>query len=134
MRTSARCLLVCFALLVTGMRDPFRPPDDPCAVGQLAQWHYHGMVGGTQDIGILQDGQKRWHRLTPQQRLPVGRRVTALNERELVVDVGDACEPRQWTWQREGTKKNEHKDNAVAAGVQSSALGRRAKAGHAGGG
>lgn len=38
MRNSARCLLVCSVLLLTGMRDPFRPPDDPCAIGELAQW------------------------------------------------------------------------------------------------
>lgn len=31
---------------LTGMRDPFRPPDDPCAIGELAQWRYRGMVGG----------------------------------------------------------------------------------------
>jgi hypothetical protein len=31
-------------LLLTGMRDPFRPPDDPCAIGELAQWRYRGMV------------------------------------------------------------------------------------------
>ena len=37
MRNSAKCLLVCSVLLLTGMRDPFRPPDDPCATGELAQ-------------------------------------------------------------------------------------------------
>jgi hypothetical protein len=35
-------------LLLTGMRDPFRPPDDPCAIGELAQWRYRGMVAGQQ--------------------------------------------------------------------------------------
>ena len=28
MRNSAKCLLVCSVLLLTGIRDPFRPPDD----------------------------------------------------------------------------------------------------------
>ncbi|HBH7067187.1 TPA: DUF2531 family protein [Enterobacter cloacae] len=134
MRNSARSLLVCSVLLLTGMRDPFRPPDDPCAIGELAQWHYRGMVGGRQAIGILQDGQKRWYRLKAHERFPAGWQITAINESELVVDVGDTCEPVQWTWQREGTDKNELTDNTVAAGVQPSAVGRRAKAGHAGGG
>ena len=118
MRNSARYLLVCSALLLTGMRDPFHPPDDPCAIGELAQWHYHGMVRGSLVVGILQDGQKRWHRLKTEERLSVGWRVMAMNETELVVDVGAACEPEQWTWQREGTKKHENKDSAIVAGVQ----------------
>ena len=42
MRNSARCLLVCSVLLLTGMRDPFRPPDDPCAIGELAQAWWKG--------------------------------------------------------------------------------------------
>ncbi|MGP8851037.1 HofP DNA utilization family protein [Enterobacter asburiae] len=134
MRNSARYLLVCSALLLTGMRDPFRPPDDPCAIGELAQWRYRGMVGGQQAIGILQDGQKRWYRLKTHERFPAGWTITAINETELVVDVGDTCEPGTWTWQREGTDKNEFTDNAVADGVQPSAVGRRAKTGHAGGG
>ncbi|EMN1411251.1 DUF2531 family protein [Enterobacter cloacae] len=134
MRNSARYLLVCSALLLTGMRDPFRPPNDPCATAELAQWHYRGMVGGQQRVGILQDGQRRWHRLKAQERFPAGWRITAINETELVVDVGDTCDPEEWAWQREGKDKNEVKDSAVAAGVQPPAVGRRAKAGHAGGG
>lgn len=134
MRNSARYLLVCSALLLTGMRDPFRPPDDPCAIGELAQWRYRGMVVGQQAIGILQDGQKHWYRLKTHERFPAGWTITAINETELVVDVGDTCEPGTWTWQREGTDKNEFTDNAVADGVQPSAVGRRAKTGHAGGG
>ena len=72
MRNSTRCLLVCSALLLTGMRDPFHPPDDPCAIAEVAQWHYRGMVGGQQAIGILQDGQKRWYRLKTHERFPAG--------------------------------------------------------------
>ena len=52
MRNSARYLLVCSVLLLTGMRDPFRPPDDPCAIGELAQWRFRGLVGGQETIGI----------------------------------------------------------------------------------
>jgi hypothetical protein len=50
----------------------------------------HG--GRTAAIGILQDGQKRWHRLKTHERFPAGWRITAINETELVVD-GDTCEP-----------------------------------------
>ncbi|MEH0887529.1 HofP DNA utilization family protein [Enterobacter sp. UNJFSC 003] len=130
MRDSARYLLVCSALLLTGMRDPFHPPDDPCAVGELAQWHYRGMVGG---IGILQDGLTRWHRVKTQARLPASWQIISMNEAELVVSVGEKCDPTQWTWQREGTNKNEFKDNASAVGAQQPAE-RRTKASHAGGG
>ncbi|WP_217480394.1 HofP DNA utilization family protein [Enterobacter chuandaensis] len=134
MRNSAKYLLVCSALLLTGMRDPFRPPDDPCATGELARWHYRGMVEGQQAIAILQDGQQRWYRLKAQERFPAGWQITDINETELTIAVGETCEPEQWTWQREGKDKNESKDSAVAAGVQPPAVGRRAKAGHAGGG
>ncbi len=134
MRNSARCLLVCSVLLLTGMRDPFRPPDDPCAIGELAQWRFRGMVEGQETIGILQDGQKRWYRLKMHERFPAGWRITAVNAAELAVDVGDTCDPGKWTWQREGTDKNEFTDNAVATGVQPTAVGRRAKTGHADGG
>lgn len=102
MRNSLRYLLVCSVLLLTGMRDPFHPPDDPCAVGELTQWHYRGMVGG---VGLLQDGKQRWYRLSLEGRLPAGWRVSAMNETQLVINVGETCEPAQWTWQREGTKK-----------------------------
>jgi hypothetical protein len=92
-------------LLLTGMRDPFRPPDDP-----LRHWRAGAVAlsrhgGGTAAVGILQDGQKRWHRLKTHERFPAGWTITAINETELVVDVGDTCEPGQWTWQREGTIK-----------------------------
>ena len=130
MRNSLRYLLLCSVLLLTGMRDPFHPPDDPCAVGELTQWHYRGMVGG---VGLLQDGKQRWYRLHLEERLPAGWRVSAMNETQLVVDVGETCEPAQWTWQREGTKKYEFKDNAAVTDDRHSA-GRRTEAGHAGGG
>ena len=113
MRNSARCLLVCSVLLLTGMRDPFRPPGDPCAIGELAQWRFRGMVEGQETIGILQDGEMRWHRLKMHERFPAGWRITAVNAAELAVDVGDTCDPGKWTWQREGTDKNEFTDNAV---------------------
>lgn len=133
MRNSARYLLLCSVWLLTGMRDPFRPPDDPCAVADLAQWHYRGMVDGRSRVGLLLDGKKSWHRLKTQERLPMGWQVMAIEETALVVEVGEACEPKHWTWQREGTNKNEITDNAISTGAQQPA-GRSAKAGHVDGG
>lgn len=55
MRTKRRYLLVCAVLMLTGMRDPFRPPDDRCAIGLLSQWRYHGMVNGRYIVGMVAD-------------------------------------------------------------------------------
>lgn len=41
-----RWLLAGIALcLLTGMRDPFKPPEDLCRISELSQWRYQGMVG-----------------------------------------------------------------------------------------
>ncbi|MFT4290839.1 HofP DNA utilization family protein [Enterobacter sp.] len=132
MRSNVRFLLLCSLLMLTGMRDPFHPPEDRCAVRQLAQWRYLGVVSGISSIGILQDGQKRWHRVRADDRLPVGWRVIAIDEKELVIVLGDACEPKQWQWQREGTGKNENQDNALADDTQPSGVGEHPKAGQSG--
>ncbi|HDR2755730.1 MULTISPECIES: HofP DNA utilization family protein [Enterobacter] len=132
MQSNVRFLLLCSLLLLTGMRDPFHPPEDRCAVGQLALWRYQGIVSGISSIGILQDGQKRWHRVREDDRLSVGWRVIAMDEKELVIALGDACEPKQWQWQREGTGKNENQDNALADDTQPSGVGGHPKAGHSG--
>lgn len=132
MRSNVRFLLLCSLLMLTGMRDPFHPPDDLCAAGQLSQWRYQGIVSGISSIGILQDGQKRWHRVTVDDRLPVGWQVIAMDEKELVIALGDACEPKQWQWQREGTGKNENQDSALADGTQPSGVGGNPKAGDTG--
>lgn len=40
-----RWLLAGVALwLLTGMRDPFKPPEDLCRISELTQWRYQGMV------------------------------------------------------------------------------------------
>ena len=56
-----RWLLAGIALcLLTGMRDPFKPPEDLCRISELSQWRYQGMVGrGERIIGVIKDGQKR---------------------------------------------------------------------------
>ncbi len=28
--------------LLTGMRDPFKPPEDLCRISELSQWRYQG--------------------------------------------------------------------------------------------
>ncbi|EYD81890.1 hypothetical protein AC26_3660 [Escherichia coli 1-176-05_S3_C2] len=55
-----RGLLAGIALcLLTGMRDPFKPPEDLCRISELTQWRYQGMVGrGERVIGVIKDGQK----------------------------------------------------------------------------
>jgi hypothetical protein len=55
-----RWLLAGIALcLLTGMRDPFKPPEDLCRISELSQWRYQGMVGrGERIIGVIKDGQK----------------------------------------------------------------------------
>lgn len=45
--------------LLTGMRDPFKPPEDLCRISEASQWRYQGMVGrGERIIGVIKDGQK----------------------------------------------------------------------------
>lgn len=134
MRGKARLLILLSPFFLTGMRDPFSVPHESCAAGQLSQWRYLGIVSGGMDIGLMQDGQKRWHRVKTQMRLPPGWRVSAIDKQQLTVDVGDMCEPKRWTWQREGTKKSEDKDIAVADGTQPTPVGRHAKTGHPAGG
>lgn len=133
MRTELR-LILCSLLFLTGMRDPFQPPEDSCSVGQLAQWRYQGMASGSADTGFLLDAQKRWHRVKKNERLSPGWRVSAMDKQELTVDVGDMCEPTRWTWQREGTKASENKDTAVADDTEPAAVSRRAQAGYPRGG
>ena len=60
-----RWLLAGLALcLLTGMRDPFKPPEDLCRISELSQWRYQGMVGrGERIIGVIKDGQKKWRRV-----------------------------------------------------------------------
>ncbi|HHL0033880.1 HofP DNA utilization family protein [Enterobacter mori] len=134
MHSKVRYLLLFSLLFLAGMRDPFQPPEDSCAVGQLARWRYQGMVSGGMETGILRDGQQRWHRVKRDERLPPGWRVSKMDQQQLTVDVGDLCEPTQWTWQREGTYKSDVKDTAVTAGAQPAPVGRRAKTRHPGGG
>lgn len=57
---ASRSVLLCFCLLtLTGMRDPFRPPEDRCRIAELSQWRYQGAVRkGERWTGILKDSQQ----------------------------------------------------------------------------
>ncbi|WP_442779293.1 HofP DNA utilization family protein [Enterobacter cancerogenus] len=118
---SMRLMIVASLVCLTGMRDPFQPPADTCLTGQLPQWRYQGKVN---DVGFMQDGQQRWHRVKQDQRLLTGWRVMAMDEQQLTVDVGETCDLRQWTWQREGTNKHEDKDSPAVNDPQRVAVGR----------
>lgn len=134
MRSKIRGLILCSLLVLTGMRDPFQPPEDNCAVGEFAQWRYQGMVSGNTDTGILRDGQQRWHRVKRGERLAPGWRVNGMDLHQLTVNVGERCELKQWTWQREGTKKSDVKDSAVTDDIQPTSVGRPSQARHSRGG
>ena len=71
-----RWLLAGVALcLLTGMRDPFKPPEDLCRISELSQWRYQGMVGrGEHIIGVIKDGQKKWRRAVSYTHLDVYKR------------------------------------------------------------
>ena len=82
-----RWLLAGIALcLLTGMRDPFKPPEDLCRISELSQWRYQGMVGrGERIIGVIKDGQKKWRRVQQNDVLENGwtRRTNAGNRDKL---------------------------------------------------
>ncbi|MGG5835607.1 HofP DNA utilization family protein [Huaxiibacter chinensis] len=134
MRTKRRYLLVCAVLMLTGMRDPFRPPDDRCAIGQLHQWRYHGMVNGRHIVGMVEDGEKHWLRIRQNDQLPAGWRVTSIDEQALVLNVGKGCEPNEWRWKRERTKNEGNNNRRHAADTQPASQGRNAPTSLAGGG
>lgn len=55
-------------------------------------------------MGIVKDEQDRWYRIRQDERLPAGWQVLTFNETEMIVGLGEGCEPKAWRWQREGTK------------------------------
>ncbi len=97
-------ILICLPAL-TGMRDPFQPPDMRCPDGKEGQWRYAGMVQGPTTLGMVQDENARWLRVRVGDNLPTGWRVAAVNKQEMVIDALAECEPRLWRWPREGAKK-----------------------------
>ncbi|EHK0945119.1 HofP DNA utilization family protein [Citrobacter farmeri] len=128
-------LLVAFSLLIlTGMRDPFRQPEDRCHGAELAQWRYQGMVSrGERNIGLLQDGQHRWRRVEQHEVLDNGWTVVQLTALTLTVRTGKECEPHQWQWQRQG-EVNETMDTGGVGSRPAAGSGRKNPERDAGGG
>lgn len=96
-------LMALSLLMLTGMRDPFRQPEDRCHGAELTQWRYQGMVSrGERNIGLLQDGQHRWRRVEQHEVLDNGWTISQLTALTLTVNTGEECDPPQWQWQRQG--------------------------------
>jgi len=99
------------------MRDPFAPVVDPCRTAQLSLWRYQGVTQSTQrQIGIMQNGEKKWLRIEVGGRLNAGWRVSEITHEHLAIDVGEGCEPRYWQWKREGTHDDKKDESANAVG------------------
>ncbi|MDX6039566.1 HofP DNA utilization family protein [Scandinavium lactucae] len=91
--------------LLLGMRDPFLPPEDRCAVSQMMLWHYQGMVSlGEQRTGIVRDASGKWRRLIKGQRLDNGWVVSGIQPEQMDMAADADCETSQWRWLKEGTK------------------------------
>lgn len=100
----SRGVLLCFCLLtLTGMRDPFRPPEDRCRIAELSQWRYQGAVRkGERWTGILKDSQQKWRRVEEGQTLENGWTIVHLTAEALTLTTGKNCAPPQWRWLRQG--------------------------------
>ncbi|WP_039057714.1 HofP DNA utilization family protein [Enterobacter sp. Bisph1] len=114
MRTKRLLLAGLLCLLLSGMRDPFQPPLDTCRLSQLSHWQFHGAVIGEHTIGFLRDDAGRWYRVAPGETLTSGWRVIAINQNELVIEIGKECTPAQWRWQRQGTQNAKMDSNNAA--------------------
>lgn len=110
-----RMAIVLSLPLLTAMRDPFQPPEDPCMSALLPQWRYQGYVGnGTHNIGIVQNPTGKWLRLSVGQRLPMNGKVARLEPDYLDIDSGAECHPPFRMWYQKGTK-NDAMDTADRA-------------------
>lgn len=99
-----RVIFACgLCLFLSGMRDPFQPPDT-CQLAQLNQWQFRGIIQSGQAVGLLHDADGRWHRVAAGDRLPTGWRVVSVTLDELQISTGNDCIPAQWRWKREGTQ------------------------------
>ncbi|WP_336219900.1 HofP DNA utilization family protein [Citrobacter amalonaticus] len=132
---SRDALLVVFSLIgLTGMRDPFRQPEDRCHCAELPQWQYQGMVSqGKRSIGLVQDAQHRWRRIENDEVLDNGWTIIQLSDRTLTVSTGAKCEPSQWQWQRQG-EVNEAMDTGGGDRHHAPGSGRKTPERDAGGG
>ncbi|EMY2821930.1 DNA utilization protein HofP [Escherichia coli] len=120
--------------LLTGMRDPFKPPEDLCRISELSQWRYQGMVGrGERIIGVIKDGQKKWRRVQQNDVLEKGWTILQLTPDALTLGTGTNCEPPQWLWQRQGDT-NEAMDSRTTVDADTRRTGGKAAKSDADGG
>ena len=130
-----RWLLAGIALcLLTGMRDPFKPPEDLCRISELSQWRYQGMVArGERIIGVIKDGQKKWRRVQQNDGLENGWTILQLTPDALTLGTGTNCEPPHWLWQRQGDT-NEAMDSRTTVDADTRRTGGKAAKSDADGG
>lgn len=117
-------------LLLSGMRDPFQPPEESCQSMQSARWHYHGLVTGGQAVGFLRDADARWQRAVAGEHLSNGWRVVSVQAEEIIIALAQACSPGQWRLKREGSK-SEKMDSGPGAQRVVDGLGADAEPRHA---
>ena len=134
MRAKRGLLAVAALCFLTGMRDPFKPPEDLCRISELTQWRYQGMVGrGDRVIGVIKDNQNKWRRVLQNDVLENGWTILQLTPDALTLGTGTNCEPPQWLWQRQG-EKNEAMDSRTTVDDDSHRAGGKAAKSHANGG
>lgn len=133
--TAKRWLLVGASLLIlTGMRNPFQPPEDTCQIAMLSGWRYQGVViQGERTIGLIQDSQHRWRRVEQHDVLNGSWTVSQITTQSLTIDTGNHCEPPRWQWQRQG-EVNEAMDSGSADGAHPLRAGGESGKRHADGG
>ncbi|MEB2419204.1 HofP DNA utilization family protein [Citrobacter sp. R-1.5.2] len=130
-----RWLFACFSvLLLTGMRNPFQPPEDHCRMAELSAWRYQGaVIQGGRSIGFIRDGQHKWRRVEQRDVLNNIWRVSQVTAQSVTIDTGSDCEPSQWQWQRQG-EANEAVDSHRADDRNTQRAGREGTKHDAGGG
>lgn len=136
--TVERWLLALASILIlTGMRNPFLPPEDHCQIAELSTWRYQGMVSqGERPIGIVQDGQHKWRRVERNDVLENGWTISQITAESLTLNTEKSCEPAQWQWQRQGAVNEamDEMDSHDADGRGARRAGRKTAKRDAGGG
>ncbi|WP_312952570.1 HofP DNA utilization family protein [Superficieibacter sp.] len=128
-----RVLLIALPL-ITGMRDPFQPPEDRCRKAQLTQWYYQGAIARwPRLIGLVRNPEGKWQRVETGSELPTGWRIVRIAPQSIEIETGPGCDPARWVWSREG-KKDEKMDSHSVADRHPAGVGTKTKAGNAGGG
>lgn len=110
--------------LLTGMRDPFVPPEDPCPLAPLTLMRYAGYIeSGPRQIGFLRDENGKWRRVARDEAIDLRWRIAGIAAESLTLALGAECELAQWQIIK-GELKSDNKDkpagvaDAPAAGAQ----------------